>query len=323
MWRTLGHDWAVELLQRAINTQRLAHAYLVSGPAHIGKATLAREFAAALNCTDATPPCGVCRACRAVAAGTHPDVLVVQPDEGTLKIEQIRDVQHELALSPYQGRYRVCLLLDAQLATDEAENALLKTLEEPPSRVVLVLMVTDASLLLPTVVSRCQLLALRSVPEELIAGALRERWGVPHEQAALLARVAGGRIGWAIDAAQKPEMLAQRTQDLDALLLTLTQRRVERLSLAEKVGAREDLADLLQLWQTAWRDMLFCASGCDELVVNLDRADRLRALAEQCGRAQLAQACASVDRALEQIEQNVTPRLSVEGLLLDWPLLRP
>ncbi len=322
MWQTYGHDWATALLQQALDTQRLSHAYLITGPAHIGKATLAREFAAALNCTGQTPPCGECRSCRLAHDDSHPDILVVQAQEHVLKIDQIRSLQHDLALSPYEGRYRVCLLIDLHLATDEAENALLKTLEEPASRVVLVLTATDASLLLPTVVSRCQVLALRGVPEQRIVQALTERWHVQPDRAQLLARLAGGRIGWAITAAQDENALAYRGQALDDLLQAVIGGRLARLKLAESLGSleRDELIELSSLWQTWWRDVLYANQGCDELVVNLDRTSALRSLAGQLRPAQLTAACNSVDRLREQLGHNVTARLALEDMLLNWPL---
>jgi DNA polymerase-3 subunit delta' len=322
MWQTIGHGWATDLLQHAIATQRVGHAYLITGPAHIGKATLAREFAAALVCTDVEPPCGVCRACRQVAADAHPDVLVVAPQEGTLKIDPVRDLQRDLALSPYSAHYRIALLLDMHLATEEAGNALLKTLEEPASRVVLVLTATDASMLLPTVISRCQTLALRGVPASTIALALQAR-NVAAPQAELLARVAAGRIGWALKAAADPELLVQRTSDIDALLRALQGGGLERLRAAEALSDRErkTLPELANLCQTLWRDVLFVAKDCEDLVVNLDRLDVLHDLARQCTAEQAAAACSSVDRLLALLQQNVTAKQAFEDMLLSWPVV--
>jgi len=323
MWQTYGHEWATGLLQQALDTQRIAHAYLITGPAHVGKATLARDFAAALSCTGQRQPCDDCRACRLARDGGHPDILVVQPHKGTFKIAQIRDLQRDLALSPYEGRYRICVLIDMHLATDEAENALLKTLEEPTSRVVLVLTALDPSLLLPTVVSRCQLLALRSVPEQTIARVLTERWQATPERAQLLARLAAGRIGWAIQAVQDDSILRARDQALDDLQQAVAGGRLARLRLAESLGALdpEQLLELSSLWQSWWRDLLCVSLGCDELAINLDRRPVLHRMAAQLQPPQLTTACSSVDRLLQQLAQNVTARLALEDMLLSWPLV--
>ena len=133
-----------------------------------------REFAAALVCTDVEPPCGVCRACRQVAADAHPDVLVVAPQEGTLKIDPVRDLQRDLALSPYSAHYRIALLLDMHLATEEAGNALLKTLEEPPAETIFLLISHRPGQLLPTIRSRCHNLALRPVGAAAVRSILVE-----------------------------------------------------------------------------------------------------------------------------------------------------
>ena len=200
MWGTIGHEWAAEFLRRAIDGQQVAHAYLFTGPANVGKTHLALEFASALNCTGDAPPCSSCSVCRRTAEGTHPDVTLVEPDGDRIKIDQVRGLRRQLALSPHEGPWRVCIIAEFQAATVEAANAFLKTLEEPPSRVVIILTATDASLLLPTIVSRCQTLALRAVPMERIECALVEQWKESEDRARLIARLSGGRVGWAIRA---------------------------------------------------------------------------------------------------------------------------
>jgi len=319
MWQTIGHEWAVELLQRAVQTGHIAHAYLFTGPANIGKTHLAKELAAALNCTGDVPPCGACRACIKIARQAHPDLAFVGPDGAKIKIDQMRQVQHELALSPYEGRWRVCLITDFQTATVEAANALLKTLEEPPSRVVMILTATDASLLLPTIVSRCQVLPLRAVPHQSIERALIERWSEPAELARTLARLSAGRIGWAIRAAQDPSLLAERKRRLEELLGLLRQGRAGKIQAAERLGKSDDLSEVMRLWQTWWRDVTLVCSGCEELVVNLDHLEALRLQARHHELAAAETATRSIESALEQLEQNVNPRLVLEVLLLSWP----
>ena len=138
MWPVIGHEWAVELLDRSIRTDRVSHAYLFVGPSQIGKTTLAKVFARALLCQGQDVPCGACRACRLVQADRHPDVHLVAPVKDRIKIEEIRDLQRTVALSPVEGVYRVCVISRFDVATPSAANCLLKTLEEPPERVILV-----------------------------------------------------------------------------------------------------------------------------------------------------------------------------------------
>jgi DNA polymerase-3 subunit delta' len=173
-WQTIGHEWAVELLQQSLETDRVAHAYLLSGPPQIGKTRLALDLAQALNCEQPEPPCGQCPACLKIERGTHPDVRVIEGEGagGSIKIAQVRQLQREAVLSPYEGRYRVFVLRRMDLATLEAANSLLKTLEEPPAQVVLILTAVQAEQLPSTVISRCQRLDLRPLSRHIVEASL-------------------------------------------------------------------------------------------------------------------------------------------------------
>ncbi|HRO91740.1 MAG TPA: DNA polymerase III subunit delta', partial [Promineifilum sp.] len=183
-WRTIvGHDWAVRLIANAILHDRVGHAYLITGPEQIGKMTLARTFAQALNCTaeSGLRPCGACRACQLIQADKHPDVRVILPEVSergamSIKIEQMRRLQQDLSLSTYEANYKVAILKRFDTANLNAANAFLKTLEEPPSNVVLILTATDSDTLLPTINSRCRTIGLRPMPADLIEETLMTRY---------------------------------------------------------------------------------------------------------------------------------------------------
>jgi DNA polymerase-3 subunit delta' len=253
MWPIVGHEWATALLRRSLAEDRVGQAYLITGPPQIGKTTLARTLAQALNCMHpqaAERPCGSCRACRLVHKGNHPDVQIIEPDGVYLKIDQIRALQHQVALSPMEGRWKVYILREMERATVEAANALLKTLEEPPAHAVLLLTASEAEALLPTIVSRCQPIPLRPLNWQVVEQALGECWQVSPEHASLLARLSGGRLGWAVEASRESSVLERQSQRLDELQQALLgQGRAERFAYAEKLSRNPaTLREVMVLW---------------------------------------------------------------------------
>ncbi len=326
----IGHDWAVQLLADAIKHDRVGHAYLITGPEHVGKTTLARTFAQALNCeaAEAERPCGQCRPCQLIAADKHLDVRLVEPEVSgrgklSLKIETIRELQHDLNLAAYEARHKAAILTRFDAATIGASNAFLKTLEEPPRNVVLLLTATDADTLLPTISSRCRTIGLRPLPAATIEHALATTYQVPADDAHLLAHLADGRIGWAIQAAADPSILETRAEHLDWLHEALNGNRVARFALADKLARKpEQLPAILQNWLSWQRDLTVLAQGVTRSGVTLTNIDQQAEL-ERLSRAWTAeQALASLKQtnlALWQLERNANTRLVLENLLLVYP----
>ncbi|GAB4425266.1 MAG: DNA polymerase III subunit delta' [Chloroflexi bacterium OHK40] len=336
-WQMIGHEWAVEQLRRSIGAGRDTHAYLFGGPAGVGKALLALRLAQALNCEQRPgDPCLACRACRRIERGSHPDVRVagmaaqaagLKPDEAArqkeLKIATVREWQRDIALRPYEGRRRVLILLDAERLSEEAANAMLKTLEEPPPYATIVL-VANSTDLLPTIVSRCRVLRLRPLPRRQVAAALEAR-GVEPADAALLAAWSGGRIGWALTALEHPEALERRDEQLAELLAVHAQGRTAGMRWAEqrareyRNGEQELVFSWLELWQNWWRDVLLTAAGCPEGVVNVDRREALEQAAARHNLAESYAFVARLGRAAQQLRENGNPQLVLEHLALHLP----
>jgi DNA polymerase-3 subunit delta' len=251
-------------------------------------------------------------------------VRIFDSDDQPLKIDSIRDLQRELSLSPNEGRYRVALLCNFERATTGAANALLKTLEEPASQVVLILTAADPGVLLPTIVSRCQILSLRPLPTATLVEALQAYWGANPEQAELLAQLAAGRLGWAIRAQADQELLARRERHWQELLELLAGSRVDRLAYAHQVSRDPVLLkEVLTQWLIIWRDLLLLQSGAAQAkIMNLDWREKLVILARQSSVNQAAEMVARLRTALVNLERNVNPRLTLEVVLLKLPRSR-
>ena len=323
-WPIIGHEWAADLLRQSLAAGRVSHAYLFCGPPQSGKTALARMLAQALVCAEPEPPCGRCSSCTRIARNSHPDVQVIdgRGAGGRLLIEQVRALQHDASLAPYEGRRRVFILRQMELATAEACNALLKTLEEPPGRVTLLLTAARRELVLPTIVSRCQVLELRAAPPSVIERALAER-GVHAPLAHLVARLSTGRVGWALQAAQDESLLRLHKQDVDQLFGLMATDRVERIEAASKIS--RDLAGarrLLQVWIGCARDLILLKGNCSGMVVNADELERLVPLADTLSIAKAGELVAAMQLTAQQLAENVNARLAIEELLLRLPYRR-
>lgn len=327
--RLIGHDWATHLLGSAIFHQRIGHAYLFTGARQIGKMTLARTFAQALNCT-AEPggrPCGECRSCSLIAVDRHPDVRVIFPEVSergihSIKIEQIRRLQQDLSLSTYEARYKVAILKNFDTANPNAANAFLKTLEEPPTNVILLLTAIDSESLLPTITSRCRTINLRSIPLTLIEETLMTRWRLKPEEANLLAHLADGRLGWAIEAHQERGRLQERSSHLDLLYTAIQGNIVTRFSLAETIARKaETLPTVLQSWLSWWRDLAVLAFDrrAQDRITNIDQLPKLHEYAGAWSRDGILTGLSQTELAMRQLKQNGNARLVLENVFLRYP----
>jgi DNA polymerase III subunit delta' len=334
MWQVIGQARAVDLLRRSLDSERLSHAYLFVGQPHVGKTILAVNLAQALNCEQETRPCGQCRSCLLIAAGNHPDVQLIgrmanaAPGEtGTKKeisIAQIKELQRSAGLQPYEGRHRVFIIDGAEYLNEESANCLLKTLEEPPPKVLFILLTVNDGRLLPTIVSRCQRVELFPLPASVIEQALMEQWQVAPEKARVLSRLCRGSIGWAVSASRDESLLQERSQRLDELLglnnASLDRRFAFAAKLATQFGkSRDSVEDVLELWLGWWRDVILTSEGCAQFITNIDRETTLRSDAECYSLAGIRGFMEAIRESVAQLGQNANPRLALEVLMLSIP----
>ncbi|MDO8671478.1 MAG: DNA polymerase III subunit delta' C-terminal domain-containing protein [Dehalococcoidia bacterium] len=335
MWTVIGHAKEVGLLKRAAEGGRVSHAYLIVGPPQVGKMHLALNFAQALSCFAGDRPCQICSSCTRILANKHPDVQVIgltaddKSRDGRLhkeiRIDQIRALQHSVALLPYEGRSKVFIIDGAERLSEEASNSLLKTLEEPPPHVVLILLAANDKLLLQTVLSRCQRIDLRPLPLAVVEDALVDRWQTDRVEARKLARLSEGRLGWALSLRHDGELVQQRETRFKAMTGLLKATKNERFAAAAELAnlfgrSREALDEILTSWSGWWRDLLLVKGGCQDRIANIDWADELAAIAREFSLEQIVVFIRFIQETRVRLSQNVNARLALEILLLDMPV---
>lgn len=236
----IGQDVAKRILQTSLTHNRIAQAYLFTGPGGVGKETTALTFARALNCQHPHPDgdaCGKCSPCRKIEKGTNPDVELITPQKNSLKISQIRKLRVKASFKPMESKFKVYVIADTEKLTTEAANCFLKTLEEPPEKTVIILLTSYLSLLLPTIISRCQLIRFSPLPTSKIEETLQHNLGITLAKAKLFARLSGGSLGRAV-AYSTRDLSATRTM-IDDLWADLKKQNYKSLFKKTQVLAAE------------------------------------------------------------------------------------
>ena len=334
-WDIIGHAWAANMLLKHIAGGMMRHAYLFSGPAGVGRRTLALRFAQAVNCTQPPAPgyaCGECRTCQQIEKMQYTDLTIIQSeDEGSvLKVEQIRDLQHDLSLAPYEGGYRVALLLRFEEANASAQNAILKTLEEPNPKVLLLLTADDPENLLPTITSRCELLRLRPIAVDELAGLLETKENLSKENADLIAHISAGRVGFAKKLAGDEVLFERRMQWMNDLVMLLAGNRIDRFQYSEKVtkSDKKDRAETkralwegLGYWLSFWRDVMLVRTESGMPIANIDLSDAVQKTADSVSKQAAARTVSAMEYAFVRI-QHANLQLMLDTILLDWPIVK-
>ncbi|MGN0988496.1 MAG: DNA polymerase III subunit delta' [Otoolea sp.] len=317
----IGHDKVKDHLRKAIEYHKVSHAYILSGEEGMGKKTLADAFAMTLLCERSDKePCLQCHACKQMMSGNHPDVIRVTHEKpGSIGVDDIRtQINDTIYIKPYSSSYKIYLVDEAEKMTPQAQNALLKTIEEPPAYAVIMLMTTNQELFLPTILSRCIQLKLRPLKDTQVSDYLKETMGIPEEKADVFAAFARGNLGKAIHLASSEEFgllyrqilnLLKNLKEMDISMLLDSIRKLQE----DQLDLRECL-DFMQLW---YRDILMFKVTKDiNTLVFKEEYAKVSSLCQKSSYEGLELILEAIEKAKTRLDANVNADLALELMLL-------
>ena len=317
----VGHKDILKYISSAVENNRVSHAYILNGERGSGKKMLANLFAMSLLCeTGDNEPCGKCHSCKQAESGNHPDIIRVTHEKpNSISVDDIRtQVNNTVDIKPYQGPYKVYIIPQADMMTPQAQNAILKTIEEPPSYAVFLLLTENAETLLPTINSRCVMLKLRDIKDTLIKKYLMENLEIPDYKADMCTAFAQGNMGRAIMLANSDHFNEIREEAVQLL------KHISEMELNEIVAAVKNISvykleitdylDIIMIW---YRDvLLYKATKEIDKVVFKDQLQSIKEQARKSSYEGIELILESLEKAKARLKANVNFDLVMELLFL-------
>lgn len=316
----VGHENIVESLKNAIRNDSVSHSYLFEGPKSIGKEKLAKAFAKALLCQKGgDSPCNTCPSCMKIESGNHPDFYMEYPDKDSFKKEKVEELQRTVRKLPLESNRKIYVIDDAEKMTQQAQNSFLKTLEEPPVYTVIILLATNGYSLLPTIVSRCQIVKFTPIEREKIEEALIKYYNRSEEQARFIAAFSNGIIGRAIELSKSDEFRLLRDEIIEKLDTIMNGDKLKVFSVSEFFEQNKDIIDeimdIILLWN---RDLLIYKEIKNiDLLINKDKVDLISNQCQKLSKSKIMDILDVVRRTKEDIHSNVNFQLAIEVMLLN------
>ena len=318
----IGQESIKKHLQTAIKTGNLSHAYIINGEYGSGRQTIASALAKTIQCqskTDDTDACGVCTSCKQAESHNHPDIKYITHDKTSISVNDIREqLNNDISIKPYSSEYKIYIIPDANKMTEQAQNALLKTIEEPPVYAIIILLTENCDSLLPTIRSRCVTLTMNPVEKDKICTYLENKFQLEPEQAQIAANYCQGNIGKAIRFASSSDFIEMKNQVLK-LLKNLDSMDIASIidTIKEFSTHKNDINDYLDLMLLRYRDVLMFKVTKDANL--LLYSDEYSAISEQATKRDyenIENIIAAIDKAKVRLKANVNFDVTIELMIL-------
>lgn len=317
----IGQEQIREHLQNALSTGKISHAYIINGEKSSGKEFIAKVFAMALQCgEEGEEPCQKCHSCRQALSGNHPDIIYVTHEKpNAIGVDDIRaQVNNDVAIKPYSGPYKVYIMNEAEKMTPQAQNAILKTLEEPPAYAVFLLLTSNVDSFLPTIISRCVVLNMKPVPDELVKKYLMEQLQVPDYKAEVCVAFARGNVGKAKSLASSEDFENVKSEALSLLKYIRDMELNEIIAAIRKITEYKleinDYLDICAIW---YRDvLLFKATNDVNHLIFREEIQTIRKTAQRSSYEGIETVIGALEKAKKRLDANVNFELTMELLML-------
>lgn len=316
----IGQEGIIKHLQNSINAGKVSHAYIFHGEEGMGKKTLALAFAKTLQCDEKqSNPCNSCKSCKQSEGGNHPDILWITHEKASIGVDDIRtQVNADIHIKPYQGQYKIYIIDSADKMTENAQNALLKTIEEPPKYVIILLLACSTQNLLPTILSRCVVLDLKPIDGLLIKDFLMKKLQIPDYVAKVAADFSGGNIGKAMNYASSDDFESKK-EDIFHILRYIDEMELHEIvsgikTISQNKSSIDDYIDLMMLW---FRDVLMLKATRDpNLLLFKDEYQIIKKQANIRSYDEIESIINSMEEAKAKLKSNVNFDITIELMLL-------
>lgn len=315
--RIIGHDMIKQYFKKSMMADKVSHSYIFEGPYGVGKRMMAKELAKVLLCESENKPCGICKSCKMVEAGTHPDINSVKKDTKVTKIDTIREqVIKFMEIKPYVGKYKIVIIEEADTLNTEGQNAMLKTIEEPPAYGIIILVTQNLASLLPTIKSRCIHIRFSPLAPEAIKTFLSSHQ-IPAHEIDVYTQFCEGSIGRAQQLIQDEVFLTLRKESIGYLTALNKANLIEMYQLVKTIcDQKEQIIDILYFWELWYRDLAIAKNISTDNFYYLDYKSQLLDIAHKLTYNKISSNLEQIKQAKQALGQNVNTTLIIENLLL-------